>query len=354
MTAIGGERDSLIMSTVPRFEPARDKSMSLAATTRIFKVVATGTNTAVPPVAAFTPAMLNMDGQVAFSTSDGSVLTVSGNTAVLAYTDMLSEAVTVTATITVEGRLYEASETIVRVYDGTIGEDGKPGNSRRICYSNSSLIALASSPPQIITEGETSYPPLDSWGSGDAWLGSPQELALGMFRHCSDGIFDLARGVTVWSAPYLQWFRVGQLSAISADIGKVTAGDIYSAVLHGGPGYTHSNDAWPDGLAGGYRLGPEGLRIGNPLTGRYVHLTADGDLYGPDFSIVNGVAIFSGALAAATGSFAGELKAATGTIGLIRSATTGARTEFDSNGIRVYGPNSGNASGGLVARIGVW
>ena len=338
MSAIVGERDVLIMNTVPRFEPARDKSMSLAATTRIFKVISTGSKTAVPAVAAFTPAMLNMDGAVAFSTSNGSILTQSGNTAVLAYADMVGESETVTAKITVEGRLYEASETIVKVYDGTIGEDGKPGNSRRVCYSNSSLIALASAPSEIITEGETSYPPLNAWGSGSAWEGSPQELALGMFRHCSDGIFDLVRGVTIWSAPYLQWFRVGQLSAISADIGKVTAGDIYSAVLHGGPGYAHSTDTWPNSLAGGFRLGPEGLRIGNPLTGRYFHLTADGDIYGPDFSIVNGTAIFSGKLAAASG-----------TIGLFRSRDTGGRLELAGEALTAF--NDTGARKALFGRL---
>ncbi|KQQ31986.1 hypothetical protein ASF61_16760 [Duganella sp. Leaf126] len=354
MSAIVGERDNLIMNTVPRFEPARDKSMSLAATTRVFKVIATGTNTAVPAVAAFTPAMINMDGQVAFTTSDGSALTVAGNTAVLAYVDMRSESVTVTAKITVEGRIYEASETVVKMYDGTIGEDGKPGNSRRVCYSNSSLIALASSPAQIVTEGETSYPPLNAWGSGNAWEGSPQELALGMFRHCSDGIFDLVRGVTVWSAPYLQWFRVGQLSAIAADIGKITAGDIYSAVLHGGPGYAHSTYEWPKNLQGGFHLSALGFLMGNPLTGRYFQVDASGDVYAPGLSIANGSAIFSGNLAAATGTFAGELQAATGTIGLLRSKATGKRAEFDSNGLRAYGPNSDNPMGGLVARVGVW
>jgi hypothetical protein len=58
---------------------------------------------------------------------------------------------------------------------------------------------------------------------------------------------------------------------------------------------------------------------------------------------------FRGALLGATGTFGGELVAATGTFGLIRSATSGQRTEYDSNGIRIY-----NASGNLIVRLGVW
>jgi hypothetical protein len=58
---------------------------------------------------------------------------------------------------------------------------------------------------------------------------------------------------------------------------------------------------------------------------------------------------FRGALSGATGTFGGELVAATGTFGLIRSATSGQRTEYDSNGIRIY-----NASGNLIVRLGVW
>lgn len=57
----------------------------------------------------------------------------------------------------------------------------------------------------------------------------------------SDGVFDPVANTTTWNTPYLRTFRVVQLSAISADIGTVTAGSVTtSGFLHalGGSGVT--------------------------------------------------------------------------------------------------------------------
>lgn len=45
----------------------------------------------------------------------------------------------------------------------------------------------------------------------------------------------------------------------------------------------------------------------------------------------------------------GELSAITANIGLLRTASSGQRTEFDANGIRVY-----HANGVLAVRVGIW
>lgn len=84
--------------------------------------------------------------------------------------------------------------------------------------------------------------------------------------------------------------------------------------------------AWPaTDAGGGYYLGAGGLLLGNYNTyvaghgGGYFQVTADGNVYGPNFQIVNGNltingnGTFSGALNAATGTFSGALNAATGT-----------------------------------------
>lgn len=63
----------------------------------------------------------------------------------------------------------------------------------------------------------------------------------------------------------------------------------------------------------------------------------------------NGNANFTGNITAAGGTFGGSLNAATGSIGLLRTATTGQRTEIDNNGMRVYDTN-----GTLRVRLGVW
>jgi hypothetical protein len=96
---------------------------------------------------------------------------------------------------------------------------------------------------------------------------------------------------------------VDRLSAIAADLGSILAGDI---------------------------------RIGDEASGRYFHLTRDGDVYASKFSIVNGSPIFGGMLAAAGGTFAGELVAATGTIGLLRSRATGGRLQWEGDELTVF------------------
>jgi hypothetical protein len=75
----------------------------------------------------------------------------------------------------------------------------------------------------------------------------------------------------------------------------------------------YTSYAWPSAGQTGYYLGAEGLLIGNYNNGKYVQIDIDGNLYMPQFSVVNGNATFSGALSAATGTFSGSLSAATGT-----------------------------------------
>lgn len=336
MSAIVGERDKLIMNTVPRFAAATDRVLLLAVSSSLFRVPTAGQIT--PFNVMFTAGLINMGGTVAFSASNASVLTQSGNTAELAAAGMVGNTVTVTASITVDGITYTATQTVSKVFDGYDGKPGDPGdpgapgvkgNSARVCYSKTNLTSLDNSPSSISTEGDTSYPPPNTWGAGTAWEGSPQLLAAGENLYRSDGTYNPNTGVTSWAAPYMNSFKVYSLDAFTANLGRMTSGDITGAVLHGGPGYAHSTDTWPNSLAGGFRLGPEGLRIGNPLTGRYFHITADGDIYGPDFSIVNGTAIFSGKLAAATG-----------TIGLFRSRETGGRLELEGDALTVYNENN--------------
>ena len=104
MRLVAGERDNLIMNTVPRFQPANDRVLLLAATAQSFKVPATGV--ASPAAITFTAALLNMVGVVDISTSDGSVLELDGNVATLRYAAMASNTTTITARIVVDGLTY--------------------------------------------------------------------------------------------------------------------------------------------------------------------------------------------------------------------------------------------------------
>lgn len=90
-----------------------------------------------------------------------------------------------------------------------------------------------------------------------------------------------------------QAMSVTSLSAISANLGQVTAGDLYSTTLHGGGGYPHSTYSWPTNGGDGYHLSSTGLLLGNPSTGKYFQILADGNVYAPGMSIVNGALTIS-------------------------------------------------------------
>jgi hypothetical protein len=97
---------------------------------------------------------------------------------------------------------------------------------------------------------------------------------------------------------------VDQLSAIVADLGAVTAGDLYGTTLHGGEGYPTNADAWPTNAGNGYHLSAPGLRMGNYAAGKYAHYKSNGDILTPQFTIIGGKAKFLGELSGVIGSFA--------------------------------------------------
>ncbi|MNK74695.1 hypothetical protein D3C87_942150 [compost metagenome] len=338
MSAIVGERDRLIMNTVPRFAPANDRVLLLAATAQAFKVAAT--TLAAPASIDFTAGLVNMQGQVAFSASNASVLTRVGNVATLAYAGMVGDSVTVTATIVVDSLTYTASQTVSKVFDGVTG------NSSRVAYSKTGLSSLGSAPATISSQGDASFPPINTWGAGTVWEGSPQAFGAGESLYRSDGIFNPASGTTKWAAPYLNALKVGQLSAISADLGKVTAGDIYSATVHGGTGYPSSAYAWPSNGGSGFHLSESGLLFGNPALGKYMQIDAAGNIYAPGFSIVNGHAVFSGKLDSVKGTFSGELIAAKGSFSGVLDAAKG---KFSGELDAVKGTFSGDLSSARVS-----
>lgn len=98
---------------------------------------------------------------------------------------------------------------------------------------------------------------------------------------------------------------VDNLAAITAILGNVTAGDLYGTTLHGGAGYPTNAPGWPSSgnLGTGFNLSADGLYIGNPQNGKYFGVDAAGNMYTPQFSVVDGVATFYGALSGVTGSF---------------------------------------------------
>jgi len=96
------------------------------------------------------------------------------------------------------------------------------------------------------------------------------------------------------------WTVRGTIYATAGSIGGLT---IRNSCLTAGP-YNIFN--WPQSGTGMY-IGPEGILLGNKLTGGYVELHAAGYVSMPGLEISQGNAVFSGELFAARGTFSGSL-----------------------------------------------
>lgn len=157
--------------------------------------------------------------------------------------------------------------------NGTNGANGIDGLSSRICYAKSTSSSLNPTPATYTTTGVGAFPPTNTWGGGETWQSTPPSLTAGEALFQSDGIFNPATTQTVWNVPYLSNLKVGSLSAISANLGTITAGDISgTSVTVNSSGYVRSGQtAYNTGT--GFWMGQVGgvpkFSIGNP-SGNYL------------------------------------------------------------------------------------
>ena len=142
---------------------------------------------------------------------------------------------------------------------------------------------------------------------------------------------------------------VDQLSSIAADLGKVTAGDIYSATLHGGAGYPTNAYTWPSNGGTGFHLSSAGLLIGNPyVPGGYIELSSTGLLNMPGLTVTPGTAV-----ASPVARFSGVLSGVVGSFQLIQSPNrlAGNNEGYDQTGTGLY---FYNADGSIAMALGRW
>lgn len=104
------------------------------------------------------------------------------------------------------------------------GEIGWTGNSAKIAY----IVTTSATPPATPTAGVGDVVPTSSAGT---WSFTPtQVLEAGQFMYQSDGTYTLNVNTQtygyVWRAPYLSNLKVGQLSAITADMGAINSGSL--------------------------------------------------------------------------------------------------------------------------------
>ncbi|MBW3498880.1 hypothetical protein [Janthinobacterium sp. NKUCC08_JDC] len=126
MTAIGGARDTLLQASAERFSTTADgKAILLAGSTPVFRVNSAGAG--APGSIAITAKPVNVVGDIVFSVSAGTQITVNGNVATVNFASMTTDTALVQATIREFGVDYVANYMISKVFDGVAGETGLSG-----------------------------------------------------------------------------------------------------------------------------------------------------------------------------------------------------------------------------------
>jgi hypothetical protein len=130
--------------------------------------------------------------------------------------------------------------TLTKAPVGTTGDTGSPGaqgaNARRsyALFTISAFTAVTWDAGTTLTVAGDALPGASTVSNPNAattWTSATQTPAAGQAMYQADGVYNPATGQTVWNEPYLSNFRVGSLSALSADLGTITAGTITGALV---------------------------------------------------------------------------------------------------------------------------
>ncbi len=138
---------------------------------------------------------------------------------------------------TVTYRATRGSNTIDKVFSltkapagttGSTGSSGSNGSSYRTAYMASVTATPDASPTTQDDASNTTTPGGGTvkWGLTGTWVLTVPTLTAGQYLYQSDGIYIPTTGHTEWSRPYWSSLKVGSLSAITADLGTITSGDI--------------------------------------------------------------------------------------------------------------------------------
>lgn len=146
-----------------------------------------------------------------------------GTTKLLYYTVTGGRQIYFVAGLSAPSALWQADSGSAIDLDVISGSDGA---SSRICYAKSTSTSLASTPTTYQTTGNASFPPTNTWGGAETWQATPPTLAVNEALFQSDGIYNPMTNLTTWNVPYLSNLKVGALSAITANMGTLTAGEI--------------------------------------------------------------------------------------------------------------------------------
>ena len=105
-----------------------------------------------------------------------------------------------------------------------IGVAPYAGSSYVTAYCASSSTTATGAP--AATTGQSSLPAANSGGITGSWSPTVPALTTSQYLYQVDGIYNPANNTVTWSTPYWSSLKVGSLSAISANLGAITAGSL--------------------------------------------------------------------------------------------------------------------------------
>jgi len=112
--------------------------------------------------------------------------------------------------------LYRGSDGV----DGGTGPAGVAGAEARHAYAKSTL-AVNNDLNDHVRIGDL-LPSTTAWDLNTTWYLSPPTLAINQYLWVADGAYDPVGNTTTWTPPYWSSLKVGQLSAISGNIGTIS------------------------------------------------------------------------------------------------------------------------------------
>ena len=150
MSAIVGARDRLLQATADRYSTVADgKAILMSGATPVFRVDSRGAGS--PALIAITAKPVNVAGNIVFTVSAGTALTVDGNVATVNFSGMTTDTATVQARIREFDVDYIASYMVSKVYDGVAGDTGLAGiNTAQAFAYKRAAAAPTDSPGDVI------------------------------------------------------------------------------------------------------------------------------------------------------------------------------------------------------------
>lgn len=155
-------------------------------------------------------------------TDSGTFATIGQHSGVADGTDTASIVYTITGKTAAGASIAMTKvQTFAKSKAGSTGATGGTGSTGSTGQSNHRVYKAVTigSPPA--TPGTTT-----SGATPATWSATPLTLSTGQEQYQSDGTTPAGSTTTTWGTPYPSYLKVGNLSAISADLGTVTAGNV--------------------------------------------------------------------------------------------------------------------------------